>query len=71
VEFLILLCLKLWLALDKAWHLLLAERWRRRILAAASEENVSYLSYVDDVRRKSTSIKVKDLLHERLLLDRA
>jgi hypothetical protein len=40
-------------------------------LAAASEENVSYLLYVDDVGRKSTLIKVKDLLHERLLLDRA
>jgi hypothetical protein len=71
VEFPIPLCLKLWLALDKAWHPLLAKRWRRRILAAASEENVSHPSYVDDVGRKSTSIKVKDPLHERLLLDRA
>jgi hypothetical protein len=71
VKFPILLCLKLWLALNKARYLLLAERWRRRILAAASEENVGHSSYVDDMRWKSTSIKVKDPLHERLLLNRA
>jgi hypothetical protein len=40
-------------------------------LAACGKENVSHSSYINDLGRKSTSIKVKDPLHERLLLDRS
>jgi hypothetical protein len=39
-------------------------------LAARSEKSVCYTLYVDDLGRKSTLIKVKDLLHKRLLLNR-
>jgi hypothetical protein len=34
------------------------------------KENASYSSFFDDLRRKTTSIKVKDLLYESLLFDR-
>jgi hypothetical protein len=40
-------------------------------LAAASEENVCYSSYINNLGRKSTLIKVKDLLHKGLLFSRA
>jgi hypothetical protein len=44
---------------------------RRRILAAGSEYRVCHSSYVDDMRRKTTTIKVKDPFNKGLLLDRA
>jgi hypothetical protein len=40
-------------------------------LAACGKENVSYSSYVNNIRQKSTSIKVKDPLYKRLLLNRS
>jgi hypothetical protein len=70
VEFPIPLCLEEWLAFDKARHPALAHAWRRRILAAASEQSVCHSSYVDDMRGKSTTIKVKDPLNKGLLFNR-
>ena len=42
-----------------------------RILAARSDKSVCHSSYVDDMGRKSATIKVKDPLNKGLLLDRA
>lgn len=38
-------------------------------MATGGKQNVCDSSYVNDLRRKSRSVKVKDPLHERLLLD--
>ena len=38
-------------------------------MATCGEQSVCYSSYVDDIGRKSTSIKAKDPLHEGLLLN--
>jgi hypothetical protein len=40
-------------------------------LAARSDKSVCHSSYVDDMGRKSATIKVKDPLNKGLLLDRA
>jgi hypothetical protein len=40
------------------------------VLGAVGKQNVCHLSYVDNMRGKAMSIKVKDPLSKRLLFDR-
>jgi len=58
VELPIPLGTKLRLAVDKARHPLLANRLWRWILASRGEKSVCHTSYVDDLGRKASSIKV-------------
>jgi hypothetical protein len=58
VELPIPLSLELRLAVDEARHPLLANRLWRRILAARGEKSVRHTPYVDDLGRKTSSIKV-------------